>query len=138
MGARQRRDVLASTDAELARTEAAVDRYMHAFENGTVTEEMFGDRVRELGRKAQTLRARRADLAAEAAADEAPVPAAEDLEELRVQLVSVAETRLRRGDGAGEGPQGGRAGVRTQPRGGGSQPRPAHFQDSIRLDGGRR
>lgn len=59
MGAQQRRDELTATDAELAKTEAAVDRYMHAFENGTLTEDMFAERVRELGRKAQALRGRR-------------------------------------------------------------------------------
>ncbi len=75
VGARRRRDELAATDAELAKTEAAVERYMHAFENGTVTEEMFGERVRELGRKAETLRARCVQMNAEAAADEAPLPA---------------------------------------------------------------
>src|SRR5207302_2075654 len=91
VGAKRRRDELAATDAALAKTEAAVERYMHAFENGTVTEEMFGERVRELGRKARALRARRAELQAEAAADDEPVPSAEDLEELRVQLVDVAE-----------------------------------------------
>ena len=91
VGARQRRDELAATEAELAKTKAAVDSYMHAFENGTVSEEMFGKRVRELGRKAQILRARRAELAAEAAASEAPVPSAEDLKGLRLQLIDVAE-----------------------------------------------
>ncbi len=91
VGARQRRDELTATEAELAKTEASVDRYMHAFESGTVTEDMFGERVRELGRKAQALRRRRAELLGEAAADAAPVPSQEDLRELRVQLVDVGE-----------------------------------------------
>jgi len=91
VGARQPHHELATTDAELAKTEAAVERYMLAFENGSVAEQMFGDRVRELGRKTQALRARRAELAADVAADEGPGPAPENLEELRVQLIDVAE-----------------------------------------------
>jgi len=91
VGARQRRDQVAVTDTALAKTEAAVERYMHAFENGAVTEEMFGERVRELGSKGQALHARLAELATEAAADESPVPSSADLEELRIRLIDVAE-----------------------------------------------
>ena len=50
---RQRHDELAATDAELAKTEAAVERYMHAFEAGTLTADMFAERVHELGNKAK-------------------------------------------------------------------------------------
>ena len=39
-------------DADLRKTRHAAERYMDALENGTVTEEMFGDRVRDLGQKA--------------------------------------------------------------------------------------
>jgi site-specific DNA recombinase len=53
---------IAAVGSELSKAEAAIERYMLAFENGTVTEEMFGQRVRELGNKAATLRARRAEL----------------------------------------------------------------------------
>ena len=37
---------------------------MLAFENGTITEEMFGERVRDLSTKAAALRSRRDDLRA--------------------------------------------------------------------------
>lgn len=91
MGARRRRDELAATDAELMKTEAALERYMRAFENGAVSVDMFGERVHELGRKAHALRARRAELATAVGAHGAPVPSPEDLEELRVQLIDIAE-----------------------------------------------
>jgi hypothetical protein len=38
-------------EAQLKKTEAAIERYMHAFEAGTITEDMFGTRVRDLGHK---------------------------------------------------------------------------------------
>ena len=50
---RQRHDELTATDAELAKTEAAVERYMHAFEAGTLTADIFAERVPELGTKAK-------------------------------------------------------------------------------------
>ncbi len=50
---------IAVLDVELAKVEAAVERYVLAFENGTVTEAAFGPRVHELGAQAELLRARR-------------------------------------------------------------------------------
>ena len=49
---------------------------MGAFENGAVTEDMFGERVRHLGEQAAALRAREARLLAAAAAgdDLSPPP----------------------------------------------------------------
>ncbi|WP_072792690.1 zinc ribbon domain-containing protein [Ferrithrix thermotolerans] len=55
---RQHHDELAATDAELTKTEAAVERYMHEFEAGTLTADIFAERIRELGNKAKSLRAR--------------------------------------------------------------------------------
>ena len=60
---RRHHDELAATDAELAKTEAALERYMHAFEAGTLTADMFAERFRDLGNKAKSLRALQAELA---------------------------------------------------------------------------
>jgi site-specific DNA recombinase len=87
---RQRHDELTATDAELAKTEAAVERYMHAFEAGTLTADIFAERVRELGTKAKLLRARQAELAEVAADASAPLPSLDEVETLRDQLQAVA------------------------------------------------
>lgn len=80
------RDEIASTKAELKKTEAAIERYVHAFESGTVSDEMFGPRVRELGDRARTLRARRNELTEAAVAREADPPTQRDLDALRAEL----------------------------------------------------
>ena len=87
---RQRHDELTASDAELAKTEAAVERYMHAFEAGTLTPDIFAERVRELGSKANLLRARQAELAEVAAEATAPLPSLDEVQALRDQLQAVA------------------------------------------------
>jgi len=87
---RQHHDELAATDAELTKTEAAVERYMHAFEAGTLTADIFAERVRELGNKAKSLRARQAELAETATDATAPLPTLAEVESLRDQLRAVA------------------------------------------------
>ncbi len=83
---RQHRDEIVATTAELKKAEDAIERYVHAFEAGTVSDEMFGPRVRELGDRARTLRAHRDELteAAEAAAADPPTQA--DLDVLHAEL----------------------------------------------------
>lgn len=54
--ARMRADQVAAADAELAKTEAALARYMAAFERGSISDEAFAGRVRDLQAKATTLR----------------------------------------------------------------------------------
>jgi len=87
---RRHHDELAATDAELAKTEAALERYMHAFEAGTLTADMFAERFRDLGNKAKSLRARQAELAEVAANARAPLPTLAEVEVLRDQLRDVA------------------------------------------------
>jgi len=87
---RRHHDELAATDAELAKTEAALERYMHAFEAGTLTADMFAERVRDLANKAKSLRARQAELADVAADASAPLPTLSEVEVLRDQLRDVA------------------------------------------------
>ncbi|MDQ1446744.1 MAG: hypothetical protein QOI20_3208 [Acidimicrobiaceae bacterium] len=64
---------------------------MIAFESGTVTQERFGERVRELGQKAASLRARRDDLVAQLAAADPAVPSPEAIGSVRANLAE-AET----------------------------------------------
>jgi hypothetical protein len=84
--ARLQRDEIAASEAELKRSEAAIERYMHAFESRSVTEDMFGTRVRSLGNKVRALRARHAELSD--AAEEANLKprTAADIEALRQLL----------------------------------------------------
>ena len=83
---RRHHDELAATDAEVAKTEAALERYMHAFEAGTLTADMFAERVRDLANKAKSLRARQAELAEVATDAGAPLPTVSEVEVLRDQL----------------------------------------------------
>jgi site-specific DNA recombinase len=78
---RQHRDEIVATTAELKKAEDAIERYVQAFEAGTVSGEMFGPRVRELGDRARTLRAHRDELteASEAAAADPPTQANLDI-----------------------------------------------------------
>ncbi|MGH8994418.1 MAG: recombinase family protein, partial [Acidimicrobiales bacterium] len=88
--ARQQQDEIAATEMELAKTDAAVERYMHAFEAGTLTADIFADRVRDLGDKAKALRVRRAELGQSAAQATAPLPTIAEVETLRDQLQEIA------------------------------------------------
>ena len=54
---------LAAVDAELARTGQAIDRYLTAFERGTLDEETLAGRLADLRTKSTQLRHRRAELA---------------------------------------------------------------------------
>ena len=54
---------LAVTETELAQTEQAIERYLLAFEAGSLPEAPCGERVRTLGAKIAELRDRRAKLA---------------------------------------------------------------------------
>jgi hypothetical protein len=83
---------LRALDAELAKVEAGIDRYLRAFETGTMPESICGDRVKELGQRASALRSRRQDLADEM--DEAilTAPTKEELSALRERVAeAVAE-----------------------------------------------
>jgi site-specific DNA recombinase len=53
---------LAKTDADIAKTEQAIERYLLAFEAGTLPEVQCGNRVRDLGAKLVDLQDRRNEL----------------------------------------------------------------------------
>ncbi|GAA4884649.1 recombinase family protein [Saccharopolyspora cebuensis] len=61
---------LAAVDTEMNKVNAAIDRYLSAFERGTLDEEMVADRLPALREQTKQLRARRDELAA--ALDEQP------------------------------------------------------------------
>jgi site-specific DNA recombinase len=62
------RAALSAIEFEMRKTEAAIERYMLAFEAGEVSQDRFGKRVRELEDKAAALAQRRAELSAAATA----------------------------------------------------------------------
>ncbi len=68
----QQREELSVVDAELAKTEAAIERYLLAFEAGSLPEAVCGERVRNLGTKAGELLARRIELEYEVLDAETP------------------------------------------------------------------
>ncbi len=59
---------LADAERELARTSAAIDRYLTAFENGTLDPEDLAPRLAQLKTRSAQLRARRDELAGQVAA----------------------------------------------------------------------
>lgn len=72
-----RADEVAVIEGELSKTAAAlaVARYMAAFEKGTISDEAFASRVRDLQAKATTLRHRRDQAAATREDHDLPAPA---------------------------------------------------------------
>ncbi len=74
---------LASVEAKIAETNGKIDRYLTAFENGTIDEELVGQRLAELRATSKQLAARRDELAAALDAE----PAAPDT----ATLTEVAE-----------------------------------------------
>ncbi|HUB41204.1 MAG TPA: recombinase family protein [Streptosporangiaceae bacterium] len=71
-----RRAELAATEHGLARTGAALDRYLAAFENGALDPEDLAGRLAELKARSHQLRARRDELASELTNEPAPPPPA--------------------------------------------------------------
>ena len=83
---RQHKDEIDAVTAELKKTEAAIERYILAFEAGTVSDEMFGPRVRDLGDRARTLKSRRDELTEAAQVATMDPPAQADLDALHAEL----------------------------------------------------
>jgi hypothetical protein len=89
----QARDRVAGIDTELVKTEQAIERYLLAFESGTLPEAACGQRIQALADKAATLRDHRAVLSDEL--DNAQErPTSEDLEIFRRQVADA----ITRGD----------------------------------------
>ena len=74
---------MAALDAELAKVEAGIDRYLRAFETGTMSETICGTRVKALGSQSTALRVRREVLSDEMDEADLTAPSAEELSALR-------------------------------------------------------
>ena len=74
---------LAALDAELAKVDAGIDRYLHAFETGAMPEAICGTRVKDLSSQSTALRAHRQVLADEMNEADLTVPSPEELSALR-------------------------------------------------------
>ena len=86
---RRHRDEIDATTAELKKAEAAIERYILAFEAGTISDDMFGPRVRDLGDRARTLKARRDELEDAAYIATMDPPAQADLDALGAELEEI-------------------------------------------------
>jgi site-specific DNA recombinase len=74
---------LAALDAELAKVDAGIDRYLRAFETGAMPEEICGPRVKDLASQSTALRARRELLADEMDDAHLAAPSPDELAALR-------------------------------------------------------
>ena len=86
-------DELAAVERDITKNEDAIDRYLTAFENGTMDEETCSPRVQKLATKLTEQRARRDELGL--LVDEATAPEMPDitvLETLRADIEAAADT----------------------------------------------
>ncbi len=72
--------------AELEKAERGIDRYLRAFETGTMPEAICGERVKDLGAKAAALRARCLEIDAELTEAELVAPTSVELSEIRQRV----------------------------------------------------
>ncbi len=79
----------AKVDAELRKTEEAVERYLLAFEAGTLPEAQCGERMRSLGAKADDLRAGREELRALLDESQLSAPTEQELADARAEIRKV-------------------------------------------------
>ena len=87
---RPRREAdLAAIERDLRSTQSALDRYLQAFENGSMPADVCGPRVEELNGRLAALDARRAELAHDRESFTAPT--AEELEQHVAQVEEVIE-----------------------------------------------
>jgi len=83
---------LAALDAELAKVESGIDRYLRAFETGTMPETVCGERVKTLAAQSSALRSRQEELADEMDNADLTAPTAEELSVIRQRVTeAVAE-----------------------------------------------
>ena len=77
---------LGAIEAELAKVDAGIERYLRAFETGAMPETLCGERVKALGAQAAALRARREQLADEMEEADLRPPTPEELSALRERV----------------------------------------------------
>ena len=83
---RRLQDELAATDAQLRETTAAIDRYLRAFEAGTMPETICAPRLAELSERRAELIDRQRELALRAKASVPTLPGAGELHAIADQL----------------------------------------------------
>jgi site-specific DNA recombinase len=76
----------AALQAELDKVERGIDRYLQAFESGTMPEEVCGERVKALGANATALRARMFDLDSGTTEAELVAPTTAELGDIRQRV----------------------------------------------------
>ena len=76
----------ASADTQLRETTAAIGRYLHAFEAGTMSDTLCAPRIAELSQRRDELTARRNQLASQARAAQPQLPTAAQLRALAAHL----------------------------------------------------
>jgi site-specific DNA recombinase len=88
----ERAGELATLTDKIAKTQASIDRYLRAFEDGTMPEAQCGARVRELSQQLLDLRTRHDELTEALDASTVIPPCAEVLAELRDRITDAIET----------------------------------------------
>jgi site-specific DNA recombinase len=86
----RRADELGAIDTEISKAEKAIDRYLTAFENGTISESDCGPRLRKHSTRIAELTHRRAELA-KTQHDRPAAPTRDDLDRLRSELQDALE-----------------------------------------------
>jgi hypothetical protein len=79
----QQQSELTAVEGEIRKTEDTTERYLLAFEKGTLTEDACSDRMRALGGKLADLRNRRIDIDQAFNATDAQTPSESELADLR-------------------------------------------------------
>ncbi|ONH54614.1 recombinase family protein [Frankia sp. CcI49] len=82
---------LTTVDTELTQTNRAIDRYLTAFEHGTIDEETIGERLAKLRTQQKQLRQRHTELT-DQIAREPVTPAPTDLDAIAVNITIVIKT----------------------------------------------
>jgi len=77
--------------ADVRKSEDALDRYFNAFESGRMSESACGPRIEALGERLRALRARHAELTAAMEEEQLAGPSPEDLEALRARIRDAIE-----------------------------------------------
>jgi len=83
---------------EQRKTTDAIEHYLQAFENGTLDESLFGERIKALSARSTELRARREELEDAIANETVPMPSREELQVIR----NIVATALKEGDAAAQ------------------------------------
>ena len=85
------REQAAAVQAEIRRTEEALDRYFNAFETGKMSEDLCRPRIEALAEKLRGLQSRHAELTAAMDDEELTAPSTDELEKMRATVQHAIE-----------------------------------------------